>query len=187
LQLRLHQSIINLKEKIDKAPKDKIHEIDLTYITGRGNWYFISWKGDIEKSGGIATNIGIHFFDMLIWIFGKVKKNIVHLLERNKASGYLELERARVRWFLSLDFNDIPESAKGEKIRTYRSITIDKKEIEFSYGFDDLHTRSYIKILDGEGFGLREAKPAIETVYTIRNAKPVGLKGDFHPLCKKNY
>jgi UDP-N-acetyl-2-amino-2-deoxyglucuronate dehydrogenase len=187
LQLRLHQSIINLKENIDKAPKDKIHEIDLTYITGRGNWYFISWKGDIEKSGGIATNIGIHFFDMLIWIFGKVKKNIVHLLERNKASGYLELERARVRWFLSLDFNDIPESAKAEKTRTYRSITIDKEEIEFSYGFDDLHTRSYIKILDGDGFGLREAKPAIETVYTIRNAKPVGLKGDFHPLCKKNY
>jgi UDP-N-acetyl-2-amino-2-deoxyglucuronate dehydrogenase len=187
LQLRLHQSIINLKENIYKAPKDKIHEIDLTYITGRGNWYFISWKGDIEKSGGIATNIGIHFFDMLIWIFGKVKKNIVHLLERNKASGYLELERARVRWFLSLDFNDIPESAKAEKTRTYRSITIDKEEIEFSYGFDDLHTRSYIKILDGDGFGLREAKPAIETVYTIRNAKPVGLKGDFHPLCKKNY
>lgn len=187
LQLRLHPSIIDLKEKISKSPKDKIHEINLTYITGRGNWYFISWKGDIEKSGGIATNIGIHFFDMLIWIFGSVKKNIIHLLERNKASGYLELERARVRWFLSLDFNDIPASSKGEKNRTYRSITIDKEEIEFSYGFDDLHTRSYIKILEGEGFGLREAKPAIETVYTIRNAQPIGLKGDFHPLCKKNY
>jgi UDP-N-acetyl-2-amino-2-deoxyglucuronate dehydrogenase len=187
LQLRLHPSMINLREIINKAPKNKIHDVDLTYITGRGNWYFISWKGNIEKSGGIATNIGIHFFDMLIWIFGNVRKNIIHLLERNKASGYLELERARVRWFLSLDINDIPKSSKGEKNRTYRSIIIDKEEIEFSYGFDDLHTRSYIKILGGEGFGLREAKPAIETVFTIRNAIPIGLKGNFHPLCKRKY
>jgi UDP-N-acetyl-2-amino-2-deoxyglucuronate dehydrogenase len=187
LQLRLHPSIINLKEKINKSPKDKIHDIDLTYITSRGNWYFISWKGDIEKSGGIATNIGVHFFDMLIWIFGKVKKNIVHLLERNKASGCLELERARVRWYLSLDFNDLPPSSKREKGRTYRCIMIDREEIEFSYGFDDLHTRSYIQILSGEGFGLREAKPAVETVYTIRNAVPVGLKGDYHPLCKRDH
>jgi UDP-N-acetyl-2-amino-2-deoxyglucuronate dehydrogenase len=187
LQLRLHPSIISLREKIKKSPEDKIHEVDLTYITSRGNWYFISWKGDLQKSGGIATNIGVHFFDMLIWIFGDVKKNIVHLLERNKASGYLELERARVRWFLSLDFNDIPRSSKVDKGRTYRSIMIDREEIEFSYGFDDLHTRSYVKIFAGEGFGLREAKPAIETVYTIRNAMPVGLKGDYHPLCKRDY
>jgi len=185
LQLRLHPSIINLKEKIKKTPANKIYEIDLTYITGRGNWYFISWKGDTQKSGGIATNIGIHFFDMLIWIFGSVRKNIIHLLERNKASGYLELERARVRWYLSLDFNDIPQSSKSENNRTYRSITIDREEIEFTYGFDDLHTRSYIKILAGEGYGLKEAKPAIETVYTIRNASPIGLKGNYHPLCKK--
>ncbi len=187
LQLRLHPSIINLREKINSAPKNKKHDIDLTYITGRGNWYFISWKGSIEKSGGIATNIGIHFFDMLIWIFGNVRKNIIHLLERNRASGYLELERARVRWFLSLDINDIPQSSKGEKNRTFRSIIIDREEIEFSSGFDDLHTRSYIKILEGEGFGLSEAKPAIETVYTIRNAVPAGLKGNYHPLCKKKY
>jgi len=187
LQLRLHPSIIDLKEKIMKTPANKIYAIDLTYITGRGNWYFISWKGDTQKSGGIATNIGIHFFDMLIWIFGSVRKNIIHMLERNKASGYLELERARVRWYLSLDFNDIPRSSKSENSRTYRSITIDREEIEFSSGFDDLHTRSYIRILEGEGYGLREAKPAIETVYTIRNASPLGLKGDYHPLCKKAY
>jgi UDP-N-acetyl-2-amino-2-deoxyglucuronate dehydrogenase len=187
LQLRLHPSIIDLKEKIIKAPANKIYAIDLTYITGRGNWYFISWKGDAQKSGGIATNIGIHFFDMLIWIFGSVRKNIIHMLERNKASGYLELEKARVRWYLSLDFNDIPRSSKIENNRTYRSITIDSEEIEFSSGFDDLHTRSYIRILEGEGYGLREAKPAIETVYTIRNASPLGLKGDYHPLCKKAY
>jgi len=187
LQLRLHPSIIDLKEKIMKTPANKIYAIDLTYITGRGNWYFISWKGDTQKSGGIATNIGIHFFDMLIWIFGSVRKNIIHMLERNKASGYLELERARVRWYLSLDFNDIPRSSKRENNRTYRSITIDREEIEFSSGFDDLHTRSYIRILEGEGYGLREAKPAIETVYTIRNASPLGLKGDYHPLCKKAY
>jgi UDP-N-acetyl-2-amino-2-deoxyglucuronate dehydrogenase len=187
LQLRLHPSIIDLKEKIMKTPANKIYAIDLTYITGRGNWYFISWKGDTQKSGGIATNIGIHFFDMLIWIFGSVRKNIIHMLERNKASGYLELERARVRWYLSLDFNDIPRSLKNKNNRTYRSITIDREEIEFSSGFDDLHTRSYTRILEGEGYGLREAKPAIETVYTIRNASPLGLKGDYHPLCKKAY
>ena len=187
MQLRLHPSIINLKEKILKAPANKTYEIDLTYITGRGNWYFISWKGDNQKSGGIATNIGIHFFDMLIWIFGSVRKNVIHMRERTKASGYIELEKARVRWYLSLDFNDIPQTAQIENSRTYRSITIDREEIEFTYGFDDLHTRSYIKILGGEGYGLKEAKPAIETVYAIRNATPVGLKGDFHPLCRKTY
>jgi UDP-N-acetyl-2-amino-2-deoxyglucuronate dehydrogenase len=187
LQLRLHPSIIDLKEKIKKAPADKIYDIDLTYITGRGNWYFISWKGDIQKSGGIATNIGIHFFDMLLWIFGNVRKNTVHLLERNKASGFLELERARVRWYLSLDFNDVLRACNNKNVRTYRSITIDREEVEFSSGFDDLHTRSYIKIFKGEGYGLSEAKPAIETVYNIRNAIPVGLKGDYHPLCKKEY
>ncbi len=187
LQLRLHPSIIDLKEKIRKAPASKIYEIDLTYITGRGNWYFISWKGDIQKSGGIATNIGIHFFDMLIWIFGNVRRNTVHLLERNKASGFLELERARVRWYLSLDFNDVLRACNDKNVRTYRSITIDREEIEFSTGFEDLHTRSYIKIFEGEGYGLMEAKPAIETVYNIRNAIPVGLKGDYHPLCKKEY
>ena len=187
LQLRLHKSIIDLRERISKAPKDKIFDIDLTYITSRGNWYFISWKGDAEKSGGIATNIGIHFFDMLIWIFGSVKKNMVHLRERNKASGFMELERARVRWFLSLDFNDIPIEVRQEKLRTFRSITVDREEIEFSEGFEALHTRSYERILKNQGYGLEEAKSAIEAVYLIRNAIPVGLKGDFHPLCKVKY
>jgi UDP-N-acetyl-2-amino-2-deoxyglucuronate dehydrogenase len=185
LQLRLHNSLLELKEEINKAPEDKIYNIDLTYITSRGNWYFISWKGDIEKSGGIATNIGVHFFDMLLWIFGGVRKNIVYLLERNKASGYLELERANVRWFLSLDYNDIPLSSRNGKMRTYRSITIDNQEIDFSEGFDDLHTRSYVKILSGDGYGLKEAKPAIEAVYTIRNSKTVALKDHYHPFCKK--
>ncbi len=186
LQLRLHPSIIALKKKIDEAPKDKIYEIELTYITSRGRWYFISWKGDIEKSGGIATNIGVHFFDMLIWIFGGVKHNIVHLLEKNKASGYLDLEKARVKWFLSLDYNDIPDKNKKAGNRTYRSITMNNEEIEFSEGFTDLHTVSYKRILEGNGFPMHYAKPAIETVYTIRNATPIGLKGEYHPMCLKS-
>ncbi|MBN1951193.1 MAG: Gfo/Idh/MocA family oxidoreductase [Bacteroidales bacterium] len=185
LQLRLHPSIMELKQKMDAAPQDKIHDIELTYITSRGKWYYISWKGDIHKSGGIATNIGVHFFDMLIWIFGPVKKNLVHVMEGNKASGYLELERARVKWFLSLDYSDIPAEARGRGMRTYRSILLDNHEIEFSGGFTDLHTTSYEKILAGEGFSLQEAKPSIETVYTIRNATPIGLKGEYHPMCKK--
>ena len=185
LQLRLHPSIIELRKKIQEGPADKIHDIELTYITSRGKWYHISWKGDIHKSGGIATNIGVHFFDMLIWIFGGVKRNIVHLLEPDKASGYLDLERARVKWYLSLDYDDIPEDVKKEGARTYRSITLDEEEIEFSGGFTDLHTTSYEKILKGEGFHLQEAKPSIETVYTIRNATPVGLKGEYHPMCKQ--
>jgi UDP-N-acetyl-2-amino-2-deoxyglucuronate dehydrogenase len=184
LQLRLHPSIIELKKKLEEGPKDKIHDIELTYITSRGKWYHISWKGDIQKSGGIATNIGVHFFDMLIWLFGGVKQNIVHMLQEQKASGYLDLERARVKWYLSLDYDDIPAKVKENGARTYRSITIDEKEIEFSGGFTDLHTESYSKILSGKGFRLMEAKPAIETVYTIRNATPIGLKGEYHPMCK---
>ena len=177
LQLRLHPSIIALKKKIEEGPKDKIYDIELTYI---------SWKGNIEKSGGIATNIGVHFFDMLIWIFGNVKSNVVHILEKDKASGYLELEKARVKWYLSLDYNDIPENVKNNGVRTYRSITMDQEEIEFSGGFTDLHTESYKDILGGGGFHLYSSKPAIETVYTIRNATPVGLKGEYHPLCLKS-
>lgn len=184
LQLRLHPSIIELKKKIDAGPKDKIYDIDLTYITSRGKWYDISWKGDIQKSGGIATNIGIHFFDMLIWLFGGVKQNIVHILQPNKGSGYLDLEKARVKWYLSLDYNDIPDDIKKSGQRTYRSITIDEKEIEFSGGFTDLHTRSYEEILKGNGFALKLAKPSIEAVYTIRNATPIGLKGEYHSMCK---
>ncbi len=183
LQLRLHPSIVALKKKIQEGSKDEKYDIDLTYITSRGHWYKVSWKGDIEKSGGVATNIGVHFFDMISWIFGDVKENIVHVSEPNKAAGFLELENARVRWFLSLDYNDIPGNTKIKGIRTYRSITVNGEEIEFSGGFTDLHTKTYESILAGEGFPLETAKSSIQTVYTIRNAKPVGLKGEYHPFC----
>jgi UDP-N-acetyl-2-amino-2-deoxyglucuronate dehydrogenase len=184
LQLRLHPSIIALKQKIDQAPKDKVFDVDLTYITSRGNWYFISWKGNLEKSGGVATNIGVHFYDMLTWIFGDVKENIVHLSKDRKAAGYLKLEKANVRWFLSVDFDDLPKDIKQKGQRTYRSITIENEEIEFSGGFTDLHTQSYQQILEGNGFGLEETKKSIETVFQIRNATPVGLRGDYHPILK---
>lgn len=184
LQLRLHPVLIDLKKKIDNNNSQHLHDLTLTYITSRGNWYFNSWKGDIHKSGGIATNIGVHFFDMLSWIFGKVKSNTVHLLSHNKAGGFIELEKARVRWFLSLDSKDLPETARIAGKRTYRSIVMDNTEIEFSEGFTDLHTKSYQEILAGRGFGLEEAKSSIEMVYQIRNATPVGLIGDYHELCK---
>lgn len=185
LQLRYHPSIIELKKKIDEARDSKIHDIDLSYITSRGKWYHYSWKGAIEKSGGIATNIGVHFFDMLTWIFGNVKENIVQVLTQDKAAGYLELEKARVRWFLSLDYDDIPEDQKLQGQRTFRSLKMDGKEIEFSDGFTDLHTTTYVEILKGNGYGLADAKNSIETVYTIRNSKPAGLKGDYHPFVRK--
>jgi UDP-N-acetyl-2-amino-2-deoxyglucuronate dehydrogenase len=184
LQLRLHPKIMELREKIKNGPKDKIYNIDLSYITSRGNWYNISWKGDMQKSGGVATNIGVHFFDMLGWIFGGVKTNVVHISEHNKAGGYLELDKARIRWFLSLDYNDIPAAAKLSDKRTFRSITIDGEEIEFSEGFTELHTISYREILAGNGYGLDDARQSVETVYTIRNIKPVGLQGDYHPMLK---
>lgn len=185
LQLRLHPAIIALKNKIDNAPGDKVYDFDLSYITSRGRWYFISWKGHLEKSGGIATNIGIHFFDMLLWIFGEAKENIVHLSEYNKAAGLLVLKKARVRWFLSLDYDDIPEPVKKTGQRTYRSFSLEGEEIDFSGGFTDLHTTAYSEILAGRGFGLSEARPSINTVYAIRNAKPVGRLGDYHPLLNK--
>jgi UDP-N-acetyl-2-amino-2-deoxyglucuronate dehydrogenase len=185
-QLRLHQAIIDLKNKISSGPADKVYDIDLTYITSRGNWYNISWKGDIQKSGGIATNIGVHFFDMLTWIFGEVKENTVHYSDPHKAAGFLHLKKARVRWFLSLDYNDIPEEVRHKGQRTYRSITIAGSDLEFSEGFTDLHSRSYEEILAGRGFQLAEARSSIETVYTIRNATPIGLKGDYHPFLKNN-
>jgi len=184
LQLRHHPVIIDLKEKVNSGPADKIYDIDLSYITSRGNWYHYSWKGDIEKSGGVATNIGVHFFDMLTWIFGDVKENRVHFLKGDKAAGYLELEKARVRWLLSIDYEDIPKEIKAAGQRTYRSITIDGKEIEFSGGFTDLHTVSYEKILEGKGYGLEAARKSIQTVYTIRNIEPIGLKGEYHPIIK---
>lgn len=187
LQLRLHPRIIELREKIKNGPKDKIYEVDLSYITSRGNWYYISWKGDLQKSGGVATNIGIHFFDMLSWIFGDTVRNVVHISEPNKAAGYLELEKARVRWFLSIDSGDLPASARESGKRTYRSIVLEGQEIEFSEGFAELHTQTYREILEGKGFGLNDARQSVITAYNIRNAKPVGLVGEYHPLLKAKY
>jgi len=169
LQLRLHPSIIALKQKVDKENKKEKYDIDLTYIASRGNWYDVSWKGDESKSGGIATNIGIHFYDMLSWIFGDVQENIVHLRQKDKAAGYLEFKNARVRWFLSINENDLPKKIKEKGQRTYRSILIDSEEIEFSAGFTDLHTVSYQGILKGDVFGLMDAKKSVEIVHQIRN------------------
>ena len=182
LQVRLHPSIIKLKEEIDNGPDDKIYDIDLTYITSRGRWYHMSWKGNIEKSGGVATNIGVHFFDMLTWIFGDVKENTVHLTEHDKAGGFLHLKKARIRWFLSLDPDNLPDNQKGLGQRTYRSITVDGKEIEFSDGFTDLHTRIYENILKGEGYSMEDARKSIEIVHSIRNGRAVGKRGDYHPI-----
>jgi len=184
-QLRLHPSIIALKKEIEQGPPDKIYDVDLSYITSRGNWYHISWKGDGAKSGGVATNIGVHFFDMLSYIFGELKENIVHYSDKMKAAGYLEYQKARVRWFLSIDINDVPKKIREKGQRTYRSITVNSKEIEFSGGFTDLHTLSYEKLLKGEGFGLEDARISIKTVFHIRNSKPIGIKGNVHPFALK--
>ncbi len=184
LQLRLHPSIIALKKEIEEAPEDKIYEVDLSYLTSRGRWYQISWKGDASKSGGVATNIGVHFFDMLSFLFGDIKENIVHYSDKFKAAGLLELEKARVRWFLSLDENDIPANIKAGGQKTFRSITVNGKEIEFSNGFTDLHTTSYQKILEGNGFSLEDARSGINAAFHIRNSNPIGLRGDYHPLAK---
>lgn len=185
LQLRLHPSIISLKEKIKNGPKNKIYDVDLTYLTSRGSWYYTSWKGDISKSGGIATNIGVHFFDMLSWIFGGVKQNTVNIHEHDRASGFLELENARVRWYLSLNYEDVPDEIKAKGQRTYRSIKIEDEELEFSKGFTNLHTRSYEKIIAGNGFGIEETRKAIEIVHEIRSKTPTGLNGEYHPFAKK--
>ena len=184
LQLRLHPSIKQLKSKIDYAETNRKYYVDLTYITSRGKWYDISWKGDESKSGGVATNIGIHFFDMLGWIFGKVQESEVHLYEKHRASGYLEFERARVRWFLSIDENDLPEDIKEKCQRTFRSITIDEDELEFSSGFTELHTESYKQILKGKGFSIQQARPSIQLVHDIRNAA-ISKNFDTHPFLFK--
>ena len=184
LQLRLHPSIIALKNKVMSASKKEKYDIDLTYITSRGKWYDISWKGDESKSGGIATNIGVHFYDMLSWIFGEVQENVVHLRAKDKSSGYLEFKNARVRWFLSINENDLPVHIKEKGQRTYRSITIDNEELEFSSGFTDLHTKSYEHILKGEGFGMEEAQKSIQIVHDIRNTS-ITKKGNLHPFLNK--
>jgi len=185
LQSRIHPSIVELKRKIANGPQDKIYDVNLTYLTSRGNWYYTSWKGDISKSGGIATNIGVHFYDMLSWVFGSVKQNTVHIHTHDRASGYMEFEKARVRWFLSINFDLIPENVKSKGQRTYRSITVENEELEFSGGFEDLHTKSYEEILNGNGFGIQETRQAIEIVCDIRHASPVGLKGEYHPMARE--
>jgi UDP-N-acetyl-2-amino-2-deoxyglucuronate dehydrogenase len=188
LQLRLHPSIVSLKERVSAElaeNPDRVYDVDLTYLTSRGRWYFISWKGDESKSGGIATNIGVHFFDMLGWIFGEVRESVVHLKTPYANAGYMELEHARVRWFLSVKYDYIPDEIKAQGQRTYRSITVDGEELEFSGGFTDLHTRSYEEILKGNGFGLDESYGSIRTVSEIRNLQPIGLKGEWHPFCGK--
>ncbi|WP_396591192.1 Gfo/Idh/MocA family protein [Allomuricauda sp. R78024] len=184
LQLRVHPSIIALRDKVKNAKKDSKFEVDLTYLTSRGHWYQTSWKGDMSKSGGIATNIGVHFYDMLSWIFGDVQENIVHVHERDRAAGYLEFENARVKWFLSINSDYLPKEIKEKGQTTFRSITIDGEELEFSGGFTDLHTMVYQDILNGKGYGLEAARTAIEIVHDIRNTTPVGLKGEHHSFLK---
>lgn len=186
LQLRLHPSIIQLKKEVDQTKDDKIFDVDLTYLTSRGNWYYQSWKGDESKSGGVATNIGVHFFDMLTWIFGDVKNSVVHKRDKSTAAGFLQLERANVRWFLSIDYDLIPENIKSTGARTYRSINVDGKEVEFSGGFTDLHTLSYKDILNGGGFGLNAAKKSIEIVHDIRNIAVSNVNGEYHELLKRH-
>jgi UDP-N-acetyl-2-amino-2-deoxyglucuronate dehydrogenase len=184
LQLRVHPSIIALKEKVEKDSRTEKFEVDLTYLTSRGHWYHTSWKGDPNKSGGIATNIGVHFYDMLSWIFGDLQENIVHIHEGDCAAGYLEFENARVRWFLSINADHLPDQVRSKGQTTYRSITINGEELEFSGGFTDLHTMVYKDILEGGGYGLDAARTAIDIVHDIRNAIPVGKKGEYHPLVR---
>ena len=188
LQLRLHPSIIALKQKVTKelaSNPDKVYDIDLSYLTSRGKWYFVSWKGDIAKSGGIASNIGVHFYDMLCWIFGEVEASEVHIKTADTNAGSFKLKHATVRWFLSVNYDYIPQEVKAQGQRTYRSITVDGEELEFSGGFTDLHTRSYEEILKGNGFSLDEAYTSIEIVSKIRQAEVQGLVGEFHPFCRK--
>lgn len=185
LQLRLHPSIIALKQKVEQQYNASKWNIDLTYITSRGNWYYTSWKGELSKSGGIATNIGIHFFDMLIWIFGHVQENVVHVHNHDTAAGFMELEKARVRWFLSINSDTLPNKEKEEGVRTFRSLSLNGQAFEFSAGFTDLHTVSYQDVVRGKGFGIGDAKEAIQLAHDIRNSEPKGLKGEFHPFAKR--
>lgn len=185
LQLRLHPSIIALRERVQNAPLEKVFDVKLTYLTSRGKWYLKSWKGFDEKSGGVATNIGVHFYDMLHFVFGGVIKNEVHYRDQKTSSGYLEYERARVRWFLSIDANHLPKNAvQGEKL-TYRSIDIEGEELEFSDGFTDLHTQSYNNVMLGKGYGVEENRAAIQTVSAMRSAAITENPSRPHPLLAK--
>ncbi|MCD6118187.1 Gfo/Idh/MocA family oxidoreductase [bacterium] len=185
LQLRLHPVVMDLKKEVENAEKHEKYDIELTYITPRGKWYFYSWKGDISKSGGLATNIGIHFFDMLTWIFGKVQNLEVHLKDPQKTAGYIELEKARVKWYLSVDKNDLNRIFPDVKT-SFRSIKINNKELDFSHGFTDLHTRVYEEVLQGRGFTIKDARPSIEIAHRIRetNVKDAST-GFLHPLAEK--
>ena len=182
LQLRLHPAIISLKERVQNSEHKK--EVDLIYITSRGKWYHKSWKGERSKSGGIAMNIGIHFFDMLSYVFGDFISSKVNYISETKASGILELKNARVRWFLSIDENDLKDDIKNRGIKTYRSILIDGEELEFSDGFTDLHTQSYQSILNGNGFTLEDSRKSIELSSNIMSSNVIGLKDDYHPYLK---
>jgi len=184
LQLRVHPSLIELKKKIEQENKSRKHEVHLTYITSRGNWYLVSWKGQVERSGGLATNIGIHFFDLLIWLFGPVQSSEVHVSESRRTTGYIELANAGVKWFLSVDHDDLPEKSAREGQITFRSITIDGQEVEFSGGFTDLHTRVYEEVLAGRGFGLEDVRPSITLAHDIRVAQAVGKNQNSHPFLK---
>ena len=184
LQLRVHPSLVALKNTVQSEMKNTKRKIRLTYITSRGPWYLVSWKGQLEQSGGLATNIGIHFFDLLMWLFGDVQKSEVHLSQPTKTGGFLELENAEVEWFLSIDKNDLPDEIKEKQQRTFRSITIDGQEIEFSDGFTDLHTIVYKNVLEGNGFGLEDARPSITLCHKIRNAETTGKKEYSHPIVK---
>lgn len=185
LQLRLHPSIIALKNKVKNSPKNKKIDVDLTYLTSRGQWYLKSWKGRLEKSGGVATNIGVHFYDMLHFIFGSMSKNEVYYRDEKTTSGYIEYEQARVNWFLSIDPSFLPDNAVHGEKSTYRSIKIEGEELEFSTGFTDLHTESYLNILDGNGYGVEENRVAIQTVSQLRLLSPTVPQMDAHPLLKK--
>ena len=182
LQLRVHPALIALRESLQHDAPAVKHEVNLTYITSRGPWYMNSWKGNLDRSGGVATNVGIHFFDLLVWLFGGVEANQVHYSSPSKTGGYLELDRARVRWFLSLDRNDLPDTATECGLSTFRSITVDGKEVEFSEGFTDLHTVVYQETLEGRGFGLEDARAAINIAHDIRVAKPSGISETSHPF-----
>ena len=186
LQLRVHPSMIALREKIRNERVMTKKQICLTYITSRGPWYQVSWKGQVERSGGLATNIGIHFFDILIWLFGNVQYSEVHVANSTRTGGIIELEKAHVKWFLSIDKNDLPSEISGKGQRTFRSITVDGEEIEFSGGFTDLHTIVYKEILAGRGYGLNDTRPSIELVHRIRNAKETGVNDNSHPFLRNH-
>lgn len=185
LQLRVHPAVVALKQKYGPSSGGPKHNVSLTYVASRGEWYLYSWKGHAEQSGGLATNIGIHFFDMLIWIFGSVEHQEVHVAEPRRAAGYLELERARVKWFLSIDREDLPAKCCAENQPTFREIKVDGDELEFSGGFADLHTAVYEDILGGHGYGIEDALPSIELAHGIRHADPErGTAETEHPMVK---